>query len=159
MSPGRRWAGLLGWLALSALAAGMGSYLTSLGMPDWYMGLEQPEWSPPDAVFGPVWTILFILMAVAAWIVWARAGWSKARLALSLYLLQLTLNVGWSAAFFGLRSPALGLIEIILLWLAILATIVAFLRHHRVAPLLLLPYIGWVTFAAALNFAIWELNA
>jgi|GEM_PF-228620 tryptophan-rich sensory protein len=125
---------------------------------DWYPTLTKPAWTPPDWVFGPVWTLLYILMAVAAWLVWRKAGFAGARLALVLYFVQLALNAAWSGLFFGLRSPAAGLVDILLLWMVIAATLVAFARHSAVAAGLLVPYFVWVSYAAALNFAIWRMN-
>lgn len=146
---------LAGWLALSFGAAALGSVF----MPgEWYAGLRKPSWNPPNWIFGPVWTALYILMAVAAWLVWRRAGWSGARTALVLFLAQLFLNALWSPLFFGLKNPLLALVDLVLLWLALLLTLVAFWKIRKLAGALLLPYVAWVTFAGALNFALWRLN-
>jgi tryptophan-rich sensory protein len=154
-SPTRRWLGLAGWLAVTFLAAAIGSRF----MPGpWYAALEKPSWTPPNAVFGPVWTTLYILMAVAAWLVWQRAGWRGASTALGLYLVQLAVNAAWSWLFFGRHDIALALLDIIVLWLLILATLVLFWRVHRTAGLLLVPYLLWVSYASTLNFGIWQLN-
>jgi len=151
----RRWIGLIGWLLLCYLAGIVGAQFS----PDaWYAALAKPGWTPPGAVFSVVWSVLFTLMAIAAWLVWREHRFDRARTALSLFLIQLALNVGWSALFFGARSPALALGDIVLLWAAVLATIVAFWRLNRAASLLLAPYLAWVSFAAALNFEIWRLN-
>lgn len=165
MNPRRRALGLVASLALTALAPIIGNAATGAGLRDWYPRLAKPGWTPPPWLFGPVWTALYIAMAVAAWLVWARGRsapdpslrrWARAGLAL--YALQLALNAAWSVLFFGLRSPGLALAEILALWAAILATTVAFARVHRAAAGLMVPYLGWLTFAAALNLAIWRLN-
>lgn len=146
------------FLVICLGTAGSGAALTNLSIDDWYVTLAKPSWNPPNWVFGPVWTALYIGMAMAAWLVWRKQGLAGARLPLFLFALQLFLNAAWSALFFGLRNPGLALIDIGLLWLAILATMVAF---HRVSPWaagLLAPYLGWVSFATALNGAIWSAN-
>ncbi len=145
-------------LALSFAAAGTGALLTNKSLSAWYPGLTKPSWNPPDWVFGPVWTLLYIMMAVAAWLVWRSRAAPPVALPLALYTMQLTLNVMWSGLFFGLRMPGAAFAEIILLWLAILATILSFWRVDRVAAMLLVPYLAWVSFASMLNFAIWDLN-
>lgn len=149
----RAW--LAGWLLLCFGAAAAGA----LTPPDaWFAGLVKPSWQPPDAVFGPVWTLLYTLMAVAAWRVHRRAGWAAARGALGLFLLQLALNAAWTPLFFGLHRIDLALIDILALDLALVATIVAFRRHDRVAAFLLLPYLAWILFATTLTAALWRLN-
>lgn len=152
----QRWAWLIFWVALPLL---VGGGIGSLFQPgDWYAQLDKPPWNPPSRVFGPVWTALYVLMGVAAWLVWDR--WrGQARAALTLFVVQLAFNAGWSAVFFGLQSPGLAFAEILVLWALIVATITMFWRRHASAGILLLPYLAWVTFAAALNFAIWRLNA
>jgi translocator protein len=154
------WRSLLAWDALTFTAAGIGSALTSTGLDPWYRTLDTPPWSPPDAVFGPVWTVLYLLMAVAVWLVWEHRRdvpvW-RAHLAIGLFVVQLALNTAWSGVFFGLRSPGGGLAVILALFAAILATIVAFHGIHRVAAWLLAPYLAWVGFATVLNAAIWRL--
>jgi translocator protein len=155
---GREWLVLAGFLAASFVVAAVGGMFTSAGMPDWYMGLEKPAFNPPSWVFGPAWTALYIMMAVAAWLVWKAPGFQGARAALTLYFVQLGLNLAWSGIFFALRSPGWALVEIVLLWVAIAATTRLFFRHSAAAGWLMVPYLGWVTFAAALNAAIWRLN-
>jgi translocator protein len=146
---------LVGWLALSFTAAAMGGFF----LPgEWYAGLRKPSWNPPNWIFGPVWTVLYATMAVAAWLVWKRGGFAVRRFALSLFLMQLLLNALWSPLFFGLRSPGLAFVDIVLLWLTVLATVVAFWKTRPVTGALLVPYLAWVTFASVLNFAIWRLN-
>jgi len=146
-------------LALTFSAALIGSIFTSTAVTDWYATLNKPLFTPPDWLFGPVWTILYLLMALSAFIVWQK-GFDKSavRIALILYLFQLILNALWSVIFFGLKMPMIAFIEILLLWIAIGLTILAFARISITAFLLLLPYILWVSFAAVLNFSIWLLN-
>jgi benzodiazapine receptor len=152
----RSWFGLAGWLALCFGAAAFGAQF----MPgEWYAGLKKPAWNPPSWVFAPVWTALYTMMAVAAWLVWRRGGFRAAELPLALFLLQLFFNALWSPLFFGLKDPALAFLDIVLLWLALLGTVVTFFRQHATPGLLLIPYLAWVTFAATLNFALWRLNS
>jgi len=154
-SLGRRVLALVGWVLLCFGAAVIGG----LFMPGaWYAELKKPGWNPPAWIFGPVWTLLYLTMAIAAWLVWKRGGFGAQRVALTLFLLQLLLNAFWSPFFFGLHQPGLAFADLLLLWLALLGTVAAFWKTHRPAGALLLPYLGWVTFAGALNFAIWRLN-
>jgi tryptophan-rich sensory protein len=139
------------------LAAGLGGLFTGRSVSTWYRTLSRPDWTPPDRLFGPVWTVLYLAMAVAAWMVWRR-GTPATTAAMAAFAVQLALNAAWSGLFFGLRSPAAGMADIVLLWLAIVATIALFLRVSIPAGLIMLPYLAWVTFAAALNFAIWRMN-
>ena len=155
VSAGRSWAGLIFWVALCFGVAGFSAQYTPGA---WYQQLAKPGFTPPDWVFGPVWTILYLMMAVAAWLVWRERGFGGARLALSLFALQLVLNGLWSYIFFGLKQPDLAFGEIVLLWLAISATLLAFRRLVPVAGLLLAPYWLWVSFAAVLNYALWRMN-
>ncbi len=127
-------------------------------MGGWYQDLQKPAFNPPDWVFAPVWTTLFIAMAVAAWRVWRRGGRAGAGRELALYGLQLALNLGWSALFFGLREIGWALVEILVLFVAIAATTVLFWRRDRVAGLLFLPYLAWVAYATLLTAALWTLN-
>jgi translocator protein len=146
---------LAGWLVMSFSAAAIGSFF----MPGpWYAALDKPSWNPPDWIFGPVWTVLYATMAIAAWLVWKRGGFARQRFALSLFLAQLLFNALWSPLFFGLRHPALAFADIVLLWLALLGTVAAFWKVRPIGGALLLPYLAWVTFAGALNLAIWRLN-
>ena len=149
---------LIGFLVLTFGAAAIGTMATTPAIDDWYRRLEMPALTPPSWVFSPVWTLLYVLMAIAAWIVWRRGGLHRARLALSLFLIQLALNAGWSIIFFGMRRPGLALVELAVLWVAILATLIAFSRWSRTAAWLLAPYLAWVTFAGYLNWGIWRLN-
>jgi benzodiazapine receptor len=135
------------------------SLFTGESISGWYAGLNKPFFTPPDWVFGPVWTVLYLLMALSVALVWQK-GFAKrvVKIALALYLLQLILNGLWMPLFFGLKMPLLAFCEIILLWSAIIVTIVAFARVSKPAVLLLLPYIVWTSFAAVLNFSLWLLN-
>jgi benzodiazapine receptor len=154
--PARSVLALLAWLALSLTVAAMGGLFPP---GEWYAALRKPAWNPPGWIFGPVWAALYLAMAVAAWLVWKRGGFRGQRKALSLFLLQLLFNALWSPLFFGLRSPALALVNILFLWLALLGTIVAFWTARPIAGAMLLPYLAWVSFATALNFALWHLNS
>jgi len=146
-------------LALTFSAALIGSLFTRSAVTDWYATLNKPSFTPPDWLFGPVWAILYLLMAISAFIVWQKGLANLAvRIALILYLIQLILNALWSVIFFGLKLPLPAFIEILLLWSAIVFTILAFARVSVLAALLLVPYILWVSFAAVLNFSIWFLN-
>ena len=125
---------------------------------EWYQRLEKPSWQPPGWLFGPVWMILYAMIAVSGWLVWAEAGWAGAALPLAIYAIQLLLNWLWSALFFGLKRIDLALAEMGLLWISIVAMIVAFYPIHSGAALMMLPYLAWVSFAMLLNFTIWRLN-
>jgi benzodiazapine receptor len=149
---------LLGFLALNLLVSGLGGLLTASSTGTWYPTLAKPGFNPPDWVFAPVWSALFLLMALAAWRVWRRAGWTRGRTALILYFAQLGFNLGWSALFFGLRQPALALADCVLLLILIALTAQQFRQHDGLAALFLLPYLAWVAFACVLNAAIVGLN-
>jgi benzodiazapine receptor len=157
-SPSRRGRQVLafaGWVLLCFAAAAFGG----LFMPgEWYASLQKPAWNPPGWVFGPVWSALYTMMAVAAWLVWRRGGFVAQRRPLTLFLLQLALNAAWTPLFFGLHWPGVAFAEMVLLWLAIAATLLAFRPVSRIASWLLAPYLAWVSFAAALNFTYWLLN-
>jgi len=152
---------LLVFLITTFAAAGLGSLFTASSIESWYPELQKPSWNPPNWIFAPVWTALYVMMAVAAWQAWRRnmGSFSRARLPLSLFFIQLALNAAWSGLFFGLQNPKLALIEILVLWTAILFTLITFFRRSQIAGFLLLPYLLWVTFAMALNFEIWRLNS
>jgi benzodiazapine receptor len=149
------WMGLAFWLGACFAAAWVGSQFSA---GQWYERLTKPALTPPSWVFGPVWTLLYTMMGVAAWLVWKRHGFAGVAQSLWLFLLQLALNVLWSYLFFGLKNPGLAFLDIVVLWLAILATIIAFFRHYRPAGQLLLPYLLWVSFAVYLNLQFWRLN-
>ncbi|HPU07337.1 MAG TPA: tryptophan-rich sensory protein [Thermogutta sp.] len=141
------------------LGAGLlGSIATTSQVDGWYKTLNKPSWNPPSQVFGPVWTTLYILMGVAAWLVWRSADARSTWLPLALFGIQLALNAAWSWIFFKMQRPDWAFFEILILWVAIAATLVAFFRHSQLAGWLLVPYLAWVSFAAILNFTIWRLN-
>jgi len=148
----------LGLVALLAICYGVAAVGAQFMPGAWYEQLAKPSWTPPSWIFGPVWTVLYGMMAVAAWLVWKRHGVAGARWVLLLFAVQLALNGLWSWLFFGQENPGAAMVDIGALWLAILATILAFWRLSRLAAALLVPYLMWVSFAAALNFAIWRLN-
>jgi tryptophan-rich sensory protein len=139
-----RYLALLGFLAAAFIAGGIGSAATFENVRSWYPSLQKPSWTPPNWLFGPVWTCLYVAMSVAAWRVWRRSEGSAARTELTLYAAQITLNLFWSIVFFGLRNPALGLIDIVLLWSLLLTMQIRFFRADRIAALLWLPYLLWV---------------
>ncbi len=157
LGPGRDIAGLAISIGLSLLAGAIGAAATFSSVNSWYPTLHKPDFNPPNAVFGPVWTALYLMMATAAWRVWRRHG-PAARTALTLYGLQLLLNLAWSLIFFGLHRIALALVEILALLALVAGTAASFWRRDRIAAALMIPYAAWVAFAATLNFAIWRLN-
>jgi translocator protein len=147
-------------LAVCALVTFLAPAAAAFAMPgEWYAALRKPAWNPPAWLFGPVWTVLYTLMAVAAWLVWQRGGWRGQRGPLRLYLVQLALNAAWSPLFFGLKMPGVAFLEILLLLAAIVLTALAFRRVSPAAAWLFGPYIAWVAFASFLNFTLWRLNA
>ncbi|HEY7332518.1 MAG TPA: TspO/MBR family protein [Candidatus Limnocylindria bacterium] len=152
---GRGWRSLAGWVALSFVPAVIGAPFPA---PEWYRQLRKPSWSPPAWLFGPVWTLLYALMGVAAWLVatGGRAGGRGA--ALGAFGAQLALNAAWTPIFFGLRRPGLALAEIMATLGAVAATVALFLRQRTLAGVLLLPYLAWTSFATLLNAAIWRRN-
>ena len=141
---------------LVCLAAG---WVGSRFLPgEWYTSLNKTSWTPPNSVFGPVWTALYIMMGISAWIVWKNRHYKKAKVSLFLFVFQLILNSLWTYIFFGLHRPGVAFLEISALWFVLLATLIGFWRVKNVAGVLMLPYILWVSFAALLSFAIWRLN-
>ncbi len=146
---------LAGFLALSALTAIVGGAASGAGVRAWYLAMQQPALSPPGWVFGPVWTILYAAMAIAAWRVWRRVGADRA---IAVYLIQLALNAAWSGLFFGARRMDLALVDIGAMWILIAATIVLFARRDRTAAWMMVPYLAWVSFATYLNAAFLALN-
>jgi tryptophan-rich sensory protein len=127
--------------------------------PDgWYEALNKPSWTPPPWVFGPIWTILYFAMGIAAWLVFVSGGWSRHSSALLLFITQLIFNGVWSLIFFGAHKIGLAFIEIVILWFLVIVTLVLFWRAQKWAGILLIPYLAWLTIAAALNFSIWRLN-
>ncbi|MDV3434694.1 TspO/MBR family protein [Stenotrophomonas sp. C2852] len=149
--------GLLAWGAITFVAAALGGW-ASTSAASFYATLALPSWAPPASVFGPVWTLLYAMMALAAWLAWRERGWRGARPALVLYLLQLAVNALWSWLFFDWKLGALAFADILVLIVLVCATIVAFARIRPVAAVLLLPYLAWISFASALNFAVWRAN-
>lgn len=150
--------GLAVFVLICFAAAGLGGLVTAANIPNWYAAIIKPTWNPPNWIFGPVWSCLYLMMAVSAWLVWRQVGLAGTKLPLVLFAIQLALNSLWSALFFGLHSPGMAAVEIVILWLAIVATMVAFFRSSKIAGWLLVPYLAWVSFAAVLNFTIWRLN-
>jgi tryptophan-rich sensory protein len=150
---------LIASIVICQLAGVIGSLFTTPAIPTWYATLRKPSFNPPNWIFSPVWITLFVLMGIAAFLVWNKGlSDQKVKIALSIFAVQLILNVLWSVMFFGLRSPLAGLFDIVVLWMAILLTILYFFRVSSAAGILLIPYILWVSFAAVLNFSIWRLN-
>jgi tryptophan-rich sensory protein len=148
--------GLACFFAACFLAALTGAWFRP---GEWYERLKKPSWRPPNQLFGPVWTLLYVMIAVAGWLIWREVGFAGAGLPLAMYALQLILNAVWTPLFFGLHRPDLAFIEILLVCVSTIATIVLFYPIHVGAALLLLPYLAWVTFATALNFAVWRMNS
>lgn len=151
-------AGFVGWLAVSFVAASIGSSASIRAGSFYSQKLVRPEWAPPPDLFGPVWTILYALMGIAAWLVWRSGGFRAARAALALFLVQLAVNALWSWLFFGWHQGALAFADIVLLWVLIVGTLIAFWRISALAGALLIPYLLWVSFATALNYSVWQLN-
>ena len=149
--------GLVAWLAVSFVTGGIGA-VASASAASFYGELVQPAWAPPAWLFGPVWSTLYVLMGIAAWLVWREHGIRGAFIALSLFVAQLFANALWTWVFFVWHQGLLSLLEIVALWLLIAGTIITFWRLHRLAALLLVPYLAWVSFAAALTFSLWRLN-
>lgn len=149
--------GLAGWLLASFATGGIGA-IASVSAASFYGELSQPFWAPPAWLFGPVWSALYVLMGIAAWLVWRAHGFRGAAAALKLFVAQLFANALWTWIFFVWHLGALSLAEIVALWLVIASTILAFWRLHRIAALLLVPYLAWVSFATALTAALWRLN-
>lgn len=145
---------LLGVTALAAIAGG----LASAGSREFYAQLQKPSWAPPGWLFGPVWTLLYVMMAIAAWLVYLTRGPSGSRPLLTLYIIQLVVNALWTWIFFAWRMGAVALAEIILLWCLVGLTTVTFWKVRKAAGVLLVPYWLWVSFATALTFAVWRLN-
>ena len=151
-SPWQSGLALAGFIFITFCAPLLG--VTSI--PDeWYAGLNKPSWNPPAWLFGPAWTTLYTLMAIAAWLVWKRVAFTRA---LGFYFVQLILNAAWTPIFFGAHAMGWALVEISIMWIAILLTLLSFLRVQKTAGLLLVPYLAWVSFATFLNFTLWRLN-
>jgi benzodiazapine receptor len=157
MNRAQQTTGLISWLLLSFATAAVGA-VASVQAASFYQTLAQPSWAPPSSVFGPVWSVLYALMGIAAWLVWRDGGWRRQRGLLTVFVLQLVVNALWSWLFFAWHRGALAFADIVLLWLLIIATVIGFWRVRPWAGALLLPYLCWVSFASALNFAVWHLN-
>ncbi len=150
---------LVAAIIICQMAGLVGSVFTFSSIPTWYASLEKPDFNPPNWVFGPVWTTLYLLMGVSLYIVWGRGFEKKeVRYAIKIFAVQLVLNSLWSILFFGLRSPLMALVEIFILWFFIFYSILLFNRISKKSAILLMPYIMWVSFAAVLNYFIWLLN-
>ena len=155
---GRYWFGLVVWIVVVAAVAAVGSTATLPKIPTWYASLAKPSFTPPNALFGPVWTVLYIMMALAAWRVGSHRKPAERSRARIWFALQLAFNAAWSPVFFGLEAPKAGLAIIVALVLSLVVTLAAFWRIDRVAGLLLVPYLAWTCYATALNAAIVALN-
>ncbi|MEO8856148.1 MAG: TspO/MBR family protein [Burkholderiaceae bacterium] len=154
---GKQIMGLIGWLAISFIASAVGA-MASIQAQAFYGQLAQPDWAPPPWLFGPVWTLLYALMGIAAWLVWRQGGWRAQRTALTLFLVQLVFNALWSWLFFAWHRGAWAFADIVLLVVLIVATLFSFWRVRALAGALLIPYLLWVLFASALNLSVWQLN-
>jgi translocator protein len=153
------WLALSGFIAICLLAGALGGWATSQSILDWYPTLNKPAWNPPPWIFAPVWTTLYVLMAIAAWLVWKKdTRFSGVRVALLLFFAQLALNCLWPFLFFKFRSPAWALVEVVTLLIMVALTTWAFFTQSKRAGLLMLPYLAWASFATFLNFTIWRLN-
>ena len=153
----REWPSLIAWGALVFVAAAAGT-LASLEAASFYATLRRPEWAPPSWLFGPVWTVLYAAMAVAAWLVWRERTRTNTSVALGLFIVQLALNALWSWLFFAWRLGAMAFADIVLMCVLVAATFVAFWRVRPLAGALLVPYLAWIVFAAALNYTVWQRN-
>lgn len=149
-------AGLAGFVLLVAVVASAGAMFKP---GDWYEALAKPPWTPPNWVFPVAWTLLYLMIAIAGWQIWREAGFGGACLAFLLYFVQLVLNAAWSWMFFGLHRVDLAMIDVTVLWIIVLANTIAFFMVQPGAAILLIPYLIWITYAAALNFAIWQMNS
>lgn len=147
------------FIAIAELAGIVGSFFTVSAIPTWYATIAKPTWNPPSWVFGPVWTMLYAIMGIAAFLIW-RKGWDQkaVKIALGIFGVQLFLNAIWSVIFFGFKNPGWAFVDIVFLWIAIVATMVLFAKVSKPALWLLVPYLLWVSFASVLNFTIWDLN-
>jgi translocator protein len=153
----RQFTALAGWLFVSFAAAAIGA-VASIEAKSFYAHLVRPSWAPPGWLFGPVWSVLYAFMGIAAWLVWRSSGFKAGRTALALFILQLVANALWSWLFFSWHQGAVAFAEVLLLWALIMATTVSFWRLNARAGVLMLPYLAWVTFATALTLSVWRLN-
>jgi tryptophan-rich sensory protein len=146
-------------IAIPLIIGGTSGFFTVSGVESWYQNIQKPSWNPPNWIFGPVWTTLYVMMGIALFLVWKEdASAALKKIAMALFAAQLVLNFFWSFIFFGQHQPGWALVEIIALWVLILLTIFAFAQVNKVAAWLLVPYISWVSFATILNYTIWQLN-
>jgi benzodiazapine receptor len=152
------WLTLALFIGICSSVAVVGSVWTSTSVKTWYVRLRKPSFNPPAWLFAPVWSLLYLMMATSAWLVWRNAGWSVPRPAFILFFVQLGFNLAWSGLFFGLHRPGLAFFDILLLLAAIVATAITFRLFSELAFWLLIPYAAWVAFASLLNFEIWRLN-
>ena len=149
---------LIIFIIIAQSAGIIGSFFTAPSIEAWYVFLEKPSFAPPNWLFAPAWITLYTLMGIASFLVWQKRQFPRARSALYFYLGQLLFNALWSIVFFGMQSPFFGFLVILILWLLIFITMVKFWKTEKIAGLLFVPYILWVSFAAVLNFSIWQLN-
>jgi tryptophan-rich sensory protein len=152
------WA-LLGFIVLCFAVGGIGGVVTNSALYDWYPTIAKPTWTPPNWVFGPVWSALYFMMACAVWLVWRQGNAVSRTVPMACFGIQLMLNLVWSLLFFGWRSPSAAFVGVLLLWVSIAATARVFAGRSRIAGLMMAPYLAWTSFAAILNFYIWRLNA
>jgi benzodiazapine receptor len=153
------WLTLALFVGICFAVAVVGSVWTSTSVRTWYVRLNKPAFNPPSWVFGPVWSALYLMMALSAWLVWRQAGWSTPRASFILFFVQLGLNLAWSGLFFGMHRPGLALLDIFALLAAVVATAITFRSFSEAAFWLMIPYALWVSFASLLNFEIWRLNS
>jgi benzodiazapine receptor len=149
---------VLGAIVALVLTFGAAYVGSRFPVDEWYSALAKPSWNPPNWLFGPVWSVLYLLMAISVWLVWRKEGLLGAIVPLIIFLLQLVLNAAWSWLFFGLHELGYAFVEIVALWVAIVVNIILFWRINPISGILLLPYLAWVTFASVLNYTIWRLN-
>lgn len=150
-----KWLALTGWILLCFSASAVGAFFSP---GEWYQEMEKPAWNPPGWIFGPVWTSLYLMMAIAAWRVWQNGGFTQQGPSLKLFLIHLVVNASWSPIFFGLKRPDFAFGIILILWILIVATVRSFSRVDKTSSILLIPYLLWVSFASFLNFTLWRLN-
>ena len=153
-----QWLALAGWLAACFLVSGVAGYATVQAIPTWYAGISKPSFTPPNQVFAPVWTTLYALMGIAAWLIWRMPDSPDRTRALILFWVQLLLNFAWSWIFFHQHLIFAAALEIVILWLAILFMTIAYMRVYPLAAWMMLPYLCWVAFASVLNWGIWHAN-
>lgn len=153
-----QWLKLIISLLMCQLAGFIGTLFSMSSIPDWYVTLNKPVFTPPNWIFAPVWIFLYLLMGISFYIMWIKLDFHKFGFQLSLFIFQLVLNCFWTIIFFGLKSPLFAFIEIIVLWITILLCIISFYRTSKIASLLLIPYLIWVGYASVLNFEFWRLN-